>query len=72
MTATAGLTMPAITCQAAIGWNLKKCEQAFGKPIVGPQAALSQRTRYEFKTKDFDINTFFLGNKVLVLVRVQD
>jgi hypothetical protein len=64
MTATASLTMLAITSQAAIGWNLKKCEQAFGKPIVGPKAALSQRTRYEFKTKDFDINTFFLGNKV--------
>jgi hypothetical protein len=64
MTATASLTMTAITSQAAIGWNLKKCEQAFGKPIIGPKAALSRRTRYEFKTKDFDINTFFLGDKV--------
>jgi hypothetical protein len=64
MTSAVSLTMPAITSQAAIGWNLKKCEQTFGKPIVGPKAALSQRTRYEFKTKDFDINTFFLGNKV--------
>jgi hypothetical protein len=64
MMATASLTMPAITSQAAIGWNLKKCEQTFGKPIVGPKSALSQRTRYEFKTKDFDINTFFLGSKV--------
>jgi hypothetical protein len=64
VTATASLTMTAITSQAAIGWNLKKCEQAFGKPITGPKAALSQRTRYEFRTKDFYINTFFLGDKV--------
>ena len=64
MTATASLAMTAITSQAAIGWNLKKCEQAFGQPISGPKAALTQRTRYEFKTKDFDINTFFLRGKV--------
>jgi hypothetical protein len=63
VTATASLTTTAITSQAAIGWNLKKCEQAFGKPITGPKAALSQRTRYEFRTKDFYINTFFLGDK---------
>jgi hypothetical protein len=59
MTAMASLTMTAITSQAAIGWNLKKCEQVFGKSTIGPKAALNQRTRYEFKTKDFDINTFF-------------
>ena len=64
MTAMASLTMTAITSRAAIGWNLKKCEQVFGKPTIGPKAALKQRTRYEFKTKDFDINTFFLGDKV--------
>ena len=68
MTAMASLTMTAITSQAAIGWNLKKCEQTFGKPTIGPKAALSQRTRYEFKTKDFDINTFFLGDKVSRIV----
>jgi hypothetical protein len=64
VTATASLTMTAITSQAAIGWNLKECEQAFGKPIIGPKAALSHRTRYEFRTKDFYINTFFLGDEV--------
>ena len=64
MAATVSLAMTAITSQAAIGWNLKKCEQAFGQPISGPKAAFTQRTRYEFKTKDFDINTFFLRGKV--------
>jgi hypothetical protein len=64
MTATASLAMTAITSQAAIGWNLKKCEQAFGKPIVAPKAALAQRKSYEFETKDYYINTFFLAGKV--------
>jgi hypothetical protein len=49
LTATASLTMTAITSQAAIGWNLKKCEQAFGKPIISRNAALSGRKRYEFE-----------------------
>jgi hypothetical protein len=53
-----------ITSQAAIGWNLKKCEQTFGKPIIGPKAALTGRKNYEFKTKNFYINTFFLAGKV--------
>ena len=61
--ALASLTMTATTSRAAVGWNLKKCEQAFGKPIVGPKAAL-HRTRYEFETKDFHINIFLLGGKV--------
>jgi len=64
VTVMASLAMTAITSQAAIGWNLKKCEQVFGKPSIGPKAALNQRTRYEFKTREFDINTFFLGDKV--------
>jgi hypothetical protein len=62
--ATASLTMSVITSQAAIGWNLKKCEQAFGKPIIGPKAALTGRRSYEFETKDFYVNTFFLAGKV--------
>jgi hypothetical protein len=64
LSATAGLTMTAISSQAAIGWNLKKCEQAFGKPITGPKTALPGRKSYEFETKDFYINTFFLDGKV--------
>ena len=64
LTATASLTMSVITSQAAIGWNLKKCEQAFGKPIIGPKAALIGRKSYEFATKDFYINVFFLAGKV--------
>jgi len=64
LTATASLTMSVITSQAAIGWNLKKCEQAFGKPIIGPKAALIGRKSYEFETKDFYINVFFLAGKV--------
>ncbi len=61
---TASLTMTAITSQAAIGWNLKKCEQAFGKPIIGSKAALPGRKQYEFETKDLYINAFFLSGKV--------
>jgi hypothetical protein len=68
LTATAGLIISALTSQAAVGWNLKKCEQAFGKPIVGPKASLTGRTSYEFETKDFDINTFFLAGKVSSIV----
>lgn len=64
LTVIASLAMTAITSQAAIGWNLKKCEKAFGKPIAGPKAALGRRTSYAFETRDFDINTFFLGAKV--------
>jgi hypothetical protein len=56
--------MVAITSQAAIGWNLKKCEQAFGKPIIGPRTTLTGRKRYELETKDFYIYTFFLDGKV--------
>jgi hypothetical protein len=62
LTATASPTMTAITFQAAIGWNLKKREQAFGKPIIGPRAALTGRTSYEFETKDFYINTHWTNN----------
>jgi len=68
LTATASLTMAAITSQAAIGWNLKKCEQAFGKPIIGSKAALPGRKQYEFETKDFYINAFFLAGKVSRIV----
>jgi hypothetical protein len=64
LTAAASLTMTAISSQAAIGWNLNKCEKAFGKPTVGPKAALAQRKNYEFETKDFHIDTFFLAGKV--------
>jgi len=66
--ALASLTTTAINSRAAVGWNLKKCEQAFGKPIVGPKAALIHRTRYEFETTDFHINTFLLGGKVSRIV----
>ena len=64
LTATAGLTMTASSSQAAIGWNLKQCEQAFGKPIISRNTALIGRKSYEFETKNFLINTFFLAGKV--------
>jgi hypothetical protein len=68
LTATAGLLISALTSQAAVGWDLKRCEQAFGMPIVGPKASLTGRTRYEFETKDFDITTFFLAGRLSRIV----
>jgi hypothetical protein len=59
LTVAASLTMTAITSQAAIGWSLKNCERAFGKPIIGPKAALNGRKSYEFATPDFYINAFY-------------
>jgi len=64
LTVAASLTMTAITSQAAIGWSLKNCERAFGKPIIGPKAALNGRKSYEFATPDFYINAFFIAGKV--------
>jgi hypothetical protein len=68
LTVTASLSMVAISSQAAIGWNLKKCEQAFGRPNTGPRMALNGRKSYEFETRDFYINTFFLDGKVSRIV----
>ena len=63
LTALASLTL-AHQVQAAIGWNLKKCEQAFGTPIVGPKAALATRTRYESEVRNYYVNAFFINGKV--------
>jgi hypothetical protein len=65
---TAVLTMAVISSPAAIGWNLRQCEKAFGKPTVGAAAAVVRRKSYEFETKDFDIEAFILGGKVSRLV----